>query len=397
MGREKSKLDLVLSMRMPDNLFKSKVTPLAVCNRVKDIYVVTDHPSFLPEFTFPKIDKVTYRFPPFILQKIIGRVLSRFLWLFYTATRTHAEVLISYSLLFHGVNTRLVGYCLRKRTIHQLIGGPNELKVGFARDHAILRKAARLPYKLRRIIEKGMMRVTGTFDLVVTKGSISIQALKACNIKAPVVISPGGVDVERFTDEGRDVVPKLYDLVTVSKLNYRKNLSQMLQIVALVKKYVPDVRALIIGNGPENMALIKLAGELGLADNVDFLGFQSDPEYYLRRSKIFILTSLSEGISTAMTEAMACGLPAVVSEVGDIADLAIEGITAKVVPYPYRTEEFAEAVVDLLHHERERINMGYNARRMVKKAFSVEAEAKRWSKILPLLFNGEETKFAFSS
>ena len=70
-----------------------------------------------------------------------------------------------------------------------------------------------------------------------------------------------------------------------------------------------------------------------------FIGHQNDPEYFLRRSKLFILTSLSEGIPTAMTEAMACGLPAVVSEVGDITDLAVEGVTAKVVQYPYRAEK----------------------------------------------------------
>jgi glycosyltransferase involved in cell wall biosynthesis len=395
--REMNQMDLVLSMRMPDNLFKSKVLPLAACDKIRDIYVVTDHPSYIEEFTFPATEKVTYHFPPLIMQKCVGRVISRFLWLLYTASRTHAKVLMSYCLLFHGVNTRLVGFFLRKRTVHQLIGGPNELKVGYARDNAILRKAARLPYPIRRLVEKSLMRITGSFDLLVAKGSTSIKALEACNIQVPVVISPGGVDVDRFTNEGSDVVPKLYDLITVSKLNVRKNLSRLLETIALVKEYMPHIRALIIGSGPESMSLIKMAGDLDLADNVDFIGFQNNPEYFLRRSKVFILTSLSEGISTAMTEAMACGLPAVVSEVGDITDLAIEEVTAKVVQYPYRADEFAEAVVDLLHNERTRMSMGSNARRMVKKAFSIEAEAKRWSNTLTHLLTSTKSKFAFAS
>ena len=143
MGSNRKKLELVLSMRMPDNLFKSKVMPLAECDLVGKIYVVTDHPSFIIEFTYPKIEKVTYHFPPKGLQKSLGRVLSRLVWLFYTSYRTRARVLMSYCLLFHGVNTRIVASFLRRRTIHQLIGGPNELKLGYARDHSLLRKAAR--------------------------------------------------------------------------------------------------------------------------------------------------------------------------------------------------------------------------------------------------------------
>ena len=89
---------------------------------------------------------------------------------------------------------------------------------------------------------------------------------------------------------------------------------------------------------------------------------------------------------------MACGLPAVVSDVGDITDLAIEGVTAKVVQYPYRTEEFAQAVIDLLNSDHERYELGLNARKLVKASFSIEAEAKRWQNIFKHVLEGRRLK-----
>jgi len=84
----------------------------------------------------------------------------------------------------------------------------------------------------------------------------------------------------------------------------------------------------------------------------------------------------------------------VVSEVGDITDLAIEGVTAKVVQYPYRAKEFAEAIVDMLHHEDERQIMGKNARRIVKSVFSIAAEAKRWNRTLQWMLSGYKGRLA---
>ncbi len=68
-----------------------------------------------------------------------------------------------------------------------------------------------------------------------------------------------------------------------------------------------------------------LARQLGVADRIDFVGFTDEVEKYLRASDIFVLPSASEGLSNSLLEAMATGLPAVVTPVLDNEELRVEG------------------------------------------------------------------------
>jgi glycosyltransferase involved in cell wall biosynthesis len=115
----------------------------------------------------------------------------------------------------------------------------------------------------------------------------------------------------------------------------------------LIKREIPDVKCIIIGDGPEKEKLMKLTKELRVESNVEFVGFLEDHDdviAYMKSSKVFVLPSTREGFGIVALEANACGLPVVTvnhrrnaacdfinGENGFICELSAEDIAKKVL------------------------------------------------------------------
>src|SRR6185369_5034897 len=104
-----------------------------------------------------------------------------------------------------------------------------------------------------------------------------------------------------------------------------KRVELFLRVVKLITLTVPCISAAIVGAGRLEESLKEMARSLGVARNVRFAGYQRDVVPWLKRSKVFVLTSQSEGLSLAMMEAMMCGLPCVVPDVGELGKLVDDG------------------------------------------------------------------------
>jgi glycosyltransferase involved in cell wall biosynthesis len=123
-----------------------------------------------------------------------------------------------------------------------------------------------------------------------------------------------------------------------------------------------------------------MTSELGIAKNITFVGHQKNVEAWLRKAKVFVLTSDSEGLSLALMEAMLCGLPAVVPLVGDLDELVEDGINGYLVAE--RTPEaFAKRLHDLLTDESRLARFSEAARRSAKR-YEIGATVQLWDKIL---------------
>lgn len=112
-------------------------------------------------------------------------------------------------------------------------------------------------------------------------------------------------------------------IVWFGRLNHMKNLSPLFKILKNVKKNIPDVQLIVIGDGPHHSDLLNTARAYGhnVSDNlyyqgadVVFLGFVSDPYEYLVGCDVFALTSKSEGFGLVVVEAMSAGLPILASD-----------------------------------------------------------------------------------
>jgi glycosyltransferase involved in cell wall biosynthesis len=101
---------------------------------------------------------------------------------------------------------------------------------------------------------------------------------------------------------------------------------------------------------------------------VTFLGEQRDVMGFLGQSKIFVLASLREGLSLAIIEAMAQGLPVVAHRTGGIPEVVEDGVTGYLVE-PKNTAQFAEKIAQLLSDPSKRDQMGQAAKSAFEKKF----------------------------
>lgn len=127
------------------------------------------------------------------------------------------------------------------------------------------------------------------------------------------------------------------NLLCVGRLIDRKGQQHLLRAFAQLCERLPDqpLRLTLVGSGDAEAALKKLSGDLHVADRVVFLGFvarQDMPEVY-RQADLFVLPSQSEGMSIALLEAMAAGLPVVVTDAGGTEELVVPDVNGIVVEW----------------------------------------------------------------
>ncbi len=121
-------------------------------------------------------------------------------------------------------------------------------------------------------------------------------------------------------------------IVTVGRLVEQKNHRLFLRAAAGVLQDVPKARFVIVGDGPLRAALEQQAYSLGIAGRVTFTGERRNVEEILRGASLFWLTSRWEGLPNAVLEAMASGVPAIVTDVGGTRELVRSGVDGFVVP-----------------------------------------------------------------
>lgn len=141
-----------------------------------------------------------------------------------------------------------------------------------------------------------------------------------------------GIDTDRFAI--RDARPAYAErrAVTVSRLDLVKDQATLLRAMRRAVDQAPEFQLDIVGDGPTKAELVRLRQDLGLTEHVRFHGYREDVGRFLRAADFFVLSSISEGVSLALLEAMACGLPAVATDVGGNREVVMPGETGYLVP-----------------------------------------------------------------
>jgi len=178
------------------------------------------------------------------------------------------------------------------------------------------------------------------------------------------------IDLKQVWDK-REQDPKEYhyDMIYIGRLTYQKNPQRLMQLCALAKQKKPDIRLAVVGTGELEEETKSLCSELGIAENVDFLGFQSNPMKMLSCSKCLILPSRWEGTPMCALEAMALGVPVVSTPTDGLVDLIDEGENG------FLSEEdavFADRVVQLATDSALRETMSRNAAEKAVKINDVQ-------------------------
>ena len=134
--------------------------------------------------------------------------------------------------------------------------------------------------------------------------------------KIRVIHNP--VDIEKISRLSREPIAQEYEqlfqhpvVIAMGRLKEQKGHRYLLSAFALAKKEVPEAKLVILGEGPLRSSLERQATTLGIAEDVHFLGWQENPFSFLKKSRVFVLSSLWEGLPDVLLEAMACELPIV--------------------------------------------------------------------------------------
>jgi glycosyltransferase involved in cell wall biosynthesis len=158
--------------------------------------------------------------------------------------------------------------------------------------------------------------------------------------------------------------------VMVSRLSPEKDVETLLRAAALAVREWPSFRLEIAGDGPCRPTLEQFARECNLENSVRFLGEIRDVPALLARASLFVLPSLTEGVSLTLLEAMARGLPVVATRVGGNPEVVIEGETGILVP-AQDPAALARAMLMMQGNGENARNMGRAGRRRAEEHFDI--------------------------
>ena len=163
---------------------------------------------------------------------------------------------------------------------------------------------------------------------------------------------------------------------TVGRLTPVKGIPYLLDAARILLREGANVKVLIVGEGSIRQDLLRQTRDLGVSDNVVFLGHREDTDVLLQALDIFVLPSLSEGIPMALLEAMAASRPIVASRVGGIPEIIEDGVEGYLVE-PMDVNTLAERCRRLIESPDVARKMGEQGRKRVESEFSATAMADR--------------------
>lgn len=194
------------------------------------------------------------------------------------------------------------------------------------------------------------------------------------------VFIPNGVDTERFAPAPPPEKERLRQelglgegetAVYAGRLVAEKCVDQLIGLWPQVREIYSRAQLLVLGTGPEEGRLIQLAGE-----GIHFLGNVADVAPYLQAADLFILPSATEGLSNAMLEALASGLPVIATRVGGAPDIITHQKSGWLVA-PNQPDEWLEAILTLFTLVDRRHYLGWRGRQKVVAAYGLAATAAK--------------------
>ncbi len=165
-----------------------------------------------------------------------------------------------------------------------------------------------------------------------------------------------------------DIAPDAPLVLNVGALTPQKDHAGLLHAAAALRKRIPGVKVLILGEGFLRPGLEDLRRTLGLEDTVLLPGFRVDVRAAMAAADLFVLASDNEGMARVLVEAAASGLPAVATDVSGTRACVEDGRTGRVVP-PADPAALAEACASLLGDPGDLSAMGRRARQLAEQRF----------------------------
>lgn len=220
----------------------------------------------------------------------------------------------------------------------------------------------------------------GPFRLLAGNSKAVARSLEGLASPERIIALENGVDIKRLDarSTGGKQLPENPGpiVIAVGRLLPHKRQALILEAIAVLISAHTSVTLWIVGDGPERGPLQELTHQLGLGNTVVFLGHRQDVPALLARATVFVNASAWEGMSNAVLEAMAVGLPSVVAEAPGVSECHINGETGLVVSGDALA--IAAAIGRLLGDAYLQSKLGGRAREHARSHYSIEAARQRY-------------------
>jgi glycosyltransferase involved in cell wall biosynthesis len=365
------KRTILLTARLTPTTFQALVKPIADNASVKRIIAVMDKPSKV-------VEKVEYRQPPQIIRILFGRALAKLFLLIYLAYIEKPDQMHAFNLFPHGINAFITAKIRKMPYSISIIGSKWAIEGGgYQGDNKFLSFGA-FP---KPWLERFFYYLLRNANLVTVMGHNTQSFLREHGIHHVEAI-PIFIDTNRFSRD--ESVDRDIDAISISNLIYRKRVDLFLQMFAHYQgKSAPT--GVILGAGPLREELRRLASDLNIQKQIEFLGYVTDFEQHLQRSKCFIMLSESEGLSISMLSAMASGVVPIVRDIGDLTEAARQGETAFVIPNA-NPEDAARYFLRLLETPGLWKTMSHAASALIQERYNLKTSTNRWSELFGTYF-----------
>ena len=202
-------------------------------------------------------------------------------------------------------------------------------------------------------------------------------------VSSDIEVIPNFIDTDRFVRQDKEHFKQALcpngEKVIVHVSNFRpvKNAPQVVEVFHRLQNGTSNVKLLLVGDGPDRVPTERMARDLGVYDDVRFLGKQDPVEEILSIADVFLMPSGSETFGLAALEAMACEVPVVATNVGGLPELIVHGETGFLCPID-DIDEFTECTRTLLTDEEMHAEMAAAARRRAVETFDIERVVPRY-------------------
>jgi len=299
-----SKSNVLVFIGLADYKLASKIDPILGCSCVKKLYLVRRHKY---GSTNPKI--IQYNMPYFFRALLPLTEIFRLIEALYILLFKKIDVIIGFHLIMHGLYGYLFSILFNKRFVMMFVESPEEFKK---------------KWLLLKILKRA--------SLIGVRGNRSSEYLKEIGVASKkLFIPPNEFNMPKLSKKD---CKKEYDVIYVGHFIERKDPVLWVEVIDSIKKSIPDVRAIMLGDGPLLSRIKELVNEKDLGQNIKLLGRLSreEADQYFSRSKVHLMTTRSEGLPMVVVEGMALGVPAVVpNSPGDFIDIIDSGKNGYIV------------------------------------------------------------------
>jgi glycosyltransferase involved in cell wall biosynthesis len=362
------KKDIVIFVvlgRLGRNLSISKLAPICSIASVSKVYAFCESEGigFNEKLTYITLPRFIKSLKPVFLSHIIRWFYEPLQLLFYTI-KYQPDLLNGVYTLPKGLNSFIVSLLSNRQCVISIIGGREEIE-----------SEIRFPkfWKYLNIFTlKHCWAIT-------CKGDRDINYLVEEGIaRKKIYVFNGGIDVSKFVSgtSGRKT-----DLIFVGKFDINKGPFRVLEMIQKLVMEFEEIKCTFLGDGLLKQSFESEVIKRGLQKNIFCYGYVDNPEFYYQNSKIFVLPSTNEGLSTAMLEAMSCGCVPIVSNVGNTSEAVKHEINGILIDRYDDIDCFVSYIIMLIGDQEKWMNYSRSAVMTVNSKYTYGAQSYFYKKI----------------